>query len=90
MALSGEKKKEYNQAYYQRQKEFVWEAALRRERAMMRKVAERWMDEHPEQPPDECLLSLAYHWNQIAAEEEERVKRDRKAVEKALRVPWAF
>ena len=35
-------------------------------------LAEAWVSEHPEEKIDERLLSLAYHWNQIAKEEKEK------------------
>jgi hypothetical protein len=37
-------------------------------------LAEKWASEHPEERVDERFLSLAYQWNQIAAEEEEKAK----------------
>jgi hypothetical protein len=42
----------------------VWRVAL----------AEKWASEHPEEKVDERFLSLAFVWNQIAAEEEEKAK----------------
>jgi hypothetical protein len=79
-----EKRKAYMREYmrerYRREKAFVWEVRLREERAMLRKalkrvaVAERWKSEHPEEEIDERWLSLAFVWNQVAAEEEEKAK----------------
>jgi hypothetical protein len=84
MPLKGEAKKLYMRRYMRRRywqdKAFSWEKALREERAMLRKalkrvaVAERWKSEHPDEKIDERWLSLAFVWNQIAAEEEEKAK----------------
>jgi hypothetical protein len=79
-----EKRKAYMREYMRRRywqdKAFAWEKRLRQERAIMRKalkrvaMAERWKSEHPEEKIDERWLSLAFVWNQIAAEEEEKAK----------------
>jgi hypothetical protein len=84
MALKGEAKRTYMKRYMARRrledKAFVWEAQLREERRRMKKavhrvkMAEKWMSEHPEAPPNECLLSLAFHWNAIVAEEQAKAK----------------
>jgi hypothetical protein len=86
MPLKGEAKKLYMREYmrrrYQTDKAFAWEKQLREERKAMRKamhrvaVAERWASEHPESPPDERFLSLAYHWNAIM--DEERAKNSKR------------
>src|SRR5262245_60355072 len=80
MPLKGEAKKLYMREYMRRRywndKAFAWEKALREERRKMKKavhrvaLAEKWKSEHPEEKIDERFLSLAYHWNQIAEEEE--------------------
>ena len=84
MALSGEAKKLYNQAYYQRYKERAWERQLRRERQMMRKAVkrvatvERWKTENPEEEIDPRMLSLGAVWNMVV--EEEKAKEQKKRV----------
>src|SRR5262249_54638986 len=97
MALISEAKQAYMQRRRRETATFVWEAKLREERALMKKalhrvrVAERWKSEHPEEQVDECLLSLAYHWNQLQEEERmKRQRRDKKAVAIAFGAPQCF
>jgi hypothetical protein len=87
MALQGLAKRAYQARYMrtrrERDKAFSRAKALREERAMMRKalkrvsLAERWASENPGSV-DERLLSLAYQWNQIAQEREEKEKNSKR------------
>jgi hypothetical protein len=85
MPLRGEKKKLYMRSYMRRRrledKAFAWEKRLREERRLMKKalkrvaLAERWKSEHPDEKIDPCLLSLAWHWNQVTQEAEAKIGR---------------
>jgi hypothetical protein len=87
------KRAAYMRAYMKRRyledKVFAWEKALREERKLMRKalrrvaLAEKWAASG--EKVDERLLSLAFQWNQAAAEQKQKNK---KSV--GVRVPTRF
>ena len=87
MPLTGEKKRAYQRIYMRERRladrAFWWEAQLRQERRLLRKalrrvkIAEAWAAKNPADA-DPNLLSLAYHWNQITAEEEEKAKNSKR------------
>jgi len=95
MALSGEAKKAYMREYmrrrYQEKKAFAWEAALRRERQMMKKalhrvkMAEKW--KNAEELANENALSLAWQWNALVKEEKAKNKSYPRIRRRAVRRP---
>ena len=78
MPLTGERKNVWQREYMRQRREndkaFAWEKALRLERLRLKKalhrlaLAEKWASDG--EKIEECWLSLAWHWNQITAEEE--------------------